>query len=95
MVGTNVVTEDGKLLGRVGEVHLSLETPRVTYRVAESTLQRFLGGGFYIAGDLPSAYSRDGVRMIVPPDTEERYAAESVDEAFGAPRQASHREAVR
>lgn len=95
VVGTNVVTEDGKLLGRVSEVHISLEMPRVVYRVTESTLQRFLGGGFYIAGDLPSAYSRDGVRMIVPPDTEERYAAESLDEAFGAPPQASHREAVR
>jgi uncharacterized protein YrrD len=95
IVGTNVVTEEGKLLGRIGEVHISLETPRVAYRVAESALQRFLGGGFYIAGDLPSAYSRDGVRMIVPPDTEEQYAAESLDDAFGAPRQASHREAAR
>jgi sporulation protein YlmC with PRC-barrel domain len=95
IVGTNIVTDEGKLLGRVSEVHISLETPRTVYRVTESTLQRFLGGGFYIAGDVPKAYSRDGVRMIVPADTEERYAVVIIDEAFGAQRQDAHQEAVR
>lgn len=95
IVGTNVVTEDGKLLGRVSEVHVSLEMPRAIYRVTESTLQRFLGGGFYIGGDLPSAYSRDGVRMIVPADTEEKYAVTTIDEAFGALRQDGHQESMR
>ena len=95
IVGTNVVTDEGKLLGRVSEVHISLEMPRAVYRVTESTLQRFLGGGFYIAGDLPSAYSRDGVRMIVPADTDERHAAVTIDEAFGARHQEARQEAVR
>lgn len=90
LVGTNVVTDEGKLLGRVSAVHISLETPRAIYRVTESTLQRFLGGGFYIAGDLPSTYSRDGVRLIVPADTEERYATASIGEAFGEARQYAH-----
>jgi hypothetical protein len=40
------------------------------YHVAESTLRRFIGVGFYIAGNVPRAYSPDGVRMIVPDDTE-------------------------
>ena len=95
IVGTNVVTVEGKLLGRVSEVHISLETPRVAYRVTESTLQRFFGGGFYIAGDLPSGYSRDGVRMIVPADTDERYAVTMVDEAFGARSQDARQESAR
>ena len=92
IVGTNVVTDEGELLGRVSEVHISLETPRTAYRVTGSTLQRFFGGGFYIAGDLPSGYSRDGVRMIVPVDTDERHAVTTVDEAFGTRRQDARQE---
>jgi sporulation protein YlmC with PRC-barrel domain len=91
IIGTNVVTDDGNLLGRVSEVHISLDIPCAVYCVAESTLQRFLGNGFYIAGDLPIAYSEDGVRLIVPADTEERYAVMTVNEAFGAQRQGAGR----
>jgi sporulation protein YlmC with PRC-barrel domain len=81
-VGTNVVTNDGKLLGRVSEVYISLDMSLSVYRVTESTLQKFWGGGFYIAGDLPSAYSQDGVRLIVPSDTEARHAVKTVNEAL-------------
>lgn len=81
IVGTNVVTEDGKLLGRVREVHILADRPRAVYRVAETTLQRFFGGGFYLAGDVPRSYSPDGARMIVPADVEQRHAASSVAEA--------------
>jgi sporulation protein YlmC with PRC-barrel domain len=95
VVGTNVVTDEGRFLGRVSEVHISLEEPRVAYRVTESTLQRFLGGGFYIPGDLPSGYSRDGVRMIVPAEIEDVYALSTVDEAFGARRPDARQEAAR
>jgi sporulation protein YlmC with PRC-barrel domain len=80
IIGSNVVTEDGKLLGRVSEIHVSKESPIVFYRIAESKLQRFLGGGFFIAGNLPRAYSPDGARLIVPQDTEEHYAASSLGE---------------
>jgi uncharacterized protein YrrD len=82
LVGTNVVTEDGKLLGRVREVHILADRPQAVYRVAESTLQRFFGGGFYLSGDVPRSYSPDGVRMIVPADTEQRHAASSLTEAI-------------
>lgn len=80
VVGTSVITETGKVLGRISEVYISIDRPIVCYRVAESTLQKFLGGGFYIPGDLPLAYSNDRVRMIVPPDTEEHYAFSSLNE---------------
>jgi len=82
IIGTNLVTEDGKLLGQVREVYILAERPQAVYRVAETTLQRFFGGGFYLAGDVPSSYSPDGVRMIVPADTEARYAASSLAEAI-------------
>lgn len=90
IIGTNIVTNEGKFLGRVSEVHISLEMPRAVYRVTESTLQRFMGGGFYIAGDLPHAYSQDGVRLIVPADTEDRYAVMIIDEVFGTGHHDAH-----
>jgi len=82
LVGANIVTEDGKLLGRVSEVYISTEQPQAVYHVAESTLQRFFGGGFYIAGNVPRAYSPDGVRMIVPDDTENSRAVASLAEVI-------------
>lgn len=81
IVGAIVVTEDGKLLGRVSEVHVSEKFQIAIYRVVESTLQRFFGGGFFLAGNLPLAYSLDGARMIVPSDTEDKHARPSLAEA--------------
>lgn len=88
LVGTNVVTDNGRLLGRINDVYVSTEQPRAAYRVAASQLQRFLGRGFFIAGDLPMAYSGDGVRMIVPAETEDKYALERVEDALNFARQA-------
>jgi sporulation protein YlmC with PRC-barrel domain len=82
LVGTNVVTEDGTLLGRVSEVFVSASEPRTALRVVESSIQQFFGGGFYMRGDVPSSYAPDGTRMIVPSDTREHRAAESADEAL-------------
>ena len=82
VVGTHLVTEEGRLVGRVSEVHVSTERPYVVYRVVESTLQKFFGGGFYMPADVVRAYSQDGVRMIVPMDVEDRYAASSLEDAM-------------
>jgi uncharacterized protein YrrD len=83
LTGTNVVSADGKLLGRVSDVYISLDHPRAAYHVTHSTLQRFFGGGFYLAADVPRAYSPDGARMIVPEDAEHRLAVSSPGEALG------------
>lgn len=83
LVGMNVVTEGGRLVGRVSEVYVSLRRPRIAYHIATSTIQRFLGGGFYLAGEVPTAYSQDGARIIVPEDTDERFAASSLEEISG------------
>jgi len=82
MIGSNVVTEDGNLLGRISEVYIRVDKPQAVYRVAESTLQKFFGGGFFLPGDAARSYAPDGTRMIVPADTEERYAASSLAEAL-------------
>lgn len=82
ILGINVVTEKGKLLGRICEVYISVESAQVFYRVAASTWQRLFGGGFFMAGDVPHAYSLDGLRLIVPADTEDHYVATSLIEAI-------------
>jgi uncharacterized protein YrrD len=81
MIGSNVVTEDGDLLGRISEVYIRVDKPQAIYRVAESRLQKFFGRGFFLAGDVARSFAPDGTRMIVPADTEERYAASSLAEA--------------
>jgi hypothetical protein len=67
LLNAYVVTDQGVLLGRVGEVCLCPSaTPQVFYYLVRSPLQRLLGRGFFIAGDAPYAYSRIGARLLVP-----------------------------
>src|SRR5512133_1350736 len=75
LVGVNVITEDGHLLGKISEVHVIVEQNLTIYRVSGSLLQRVFGGGFYIQGNHPVALSSDGVRLVVPADTETKHAA--------------------
>lgn len=82
MIGSNVVTEDGALLGRISEVYICVDRPQVVYRVTESRIQKLIGRGFFLRGDTARSYAPDGARMIVPADTEERYAASSLGEAL-------------
>ena len=82
MVGSNVVTEDGELLGRISEIYIRVDKPQAVYRVTESRIQKLFGGGFFLPGDAARSYSPDGARMIVPADTEGRYAASSLADAL-------------
>jgi sporulation protein YlmC with PRC-barrel domain len=82
MIGANVVTEDGRLLGRISDVYIRADQPRAVYRVAESTLQKFFGGGFFLPGNVPRSFAPDGARIIVPADTEDRHATSSLAEAL-------------
>jgi len=83
IVGTNVVTENGSLIGQVSDVYVAAERQDIVYHITESALQDIFGGGFYLAGNVPRAFSNDGMRMIVPADTAEHRAARSLDDAFG------------
>jgi uncharacterized protein YrrD len=82
IIGSNVVTEDGALLGRISEVYIRADKPQTVYRVAESTMQKIFGGGFFLPGGATRSYAPDGARMIVPTDAEDRYAVSSLAEAF-------------
>lgn len=80
IVGALVVTDRGTLLGRVSEVHVAIETRRIYYRVAKSEWQRLMGGGFFMAGDVPRAYFHRNRRLIVPADAQGRYAEKPLAE---------------
>jgi sporulation protein YlmC with PRC-barrel domain len=80
LVGVRLVTEDGRLAGSIVDVHLVPQAGIILYRVAESTIQRFMGRGFFLSADVALAFSPDGNRIIVPSDLEERYASKSIDE---------------
>jgi uncharacterized protein YrrD len=75
LLGASVVTEEGKLLGRVSEVYLHEEHLQVSYRITKSKFQRLWGGGFFLAGYVPLTWSSIGARLIVPADTSVRHAA--------------------
>jgi uncharacterized protein YrrD len=82
LVGTKVVTEDGKLLGHVSDVRLSEGWTKIVYRVSVSGGHIPFRGSFLLAGDVPHSYSRSGTRLIVPAGTEESYAIWSFGESL-------------
>jgi uncharacterized protein YrrD len=75
----NVVTQDGRLIGRIKEIYITPGTLDLHYRVAESTLQRLLGGGLFFPAAIPSSLSPDRKRFIVPVDFESKYARKSLE----------------
>jgi uncharacterized protein YrrD len=78
LVDSNVVTEDGDLLGRISEVYVSADSPLAIYRIAESRIKKFFGRGFFLPGDITRSYAPDGARIIVPADAVDRYATSSL-----------------
>jgi sporulation protein YlmC with PRC-barrel domain len=80
VVGANLVTEDGRRIGEVRELILLVEKGWTILRVGGNLIQKLFGGGYYLRGDLPSAFATDGARLIVPSNTEEAHAFGKVDD---------------
>lgn len=85
LLGVEVVTNQGKLLGRVLEVYATEDELRTVYRVAPSRLQLLFGGGFFMAGNLPCSWLEKGRRLIVTAETIERQTFSSLEEAAQCP----------
>lgn len=66
LIGSAVVSDNGKLLGRILEVYLTLHTHKAIYQIAGTGLRGILTRTGFIPGDVPSFYSCRGLRMIVP-----------------------------
>lgn len=84
LVGADVVTEDGKMLGRITDVFIQTEPMHVIYRVTKSLWQRLFDGGVYLIGNTVRTYSCLGGRLIVPANTKKRLAYRSLADSISA-----------
>jgi uncharacterized protein YrrD len=91
LIGVNVVTESGKLLGQVANIYVRLaETLLLIYEVRSSLLDKLLGHALYFPASQGRAISTDFARIVVADDTAEK-AANSLDalmtRLFGPPQE--------
>ena len=72
LIGVNVVTEGGKLLGQIAHVHIRLaETVLLIYEVRSSLLDKLLGHTLYFPATAGRAISGDFSRLVVTSDISE------------------------
>ncbi|MDQ3816961.1 MAG: PRC-barrel domain-containing protein [Acidobacteriota bacterium] len=70
LIGVNVVTEGGKLLGQIANVYIRLaETLLLIYEVRSSILDKLLGHSLYFLATNARAISGDFARIVVSEDT--------------------------
>ncbi|HKC66349.1 MAG TPA: PRC-barrel domain-containing protein [Pyrinomonadaceae bacterium] len=80
LIGVNVVTEGGKLLGQIANVYIRLaETLLLLYEVRSSILDKLLGHSLYFPATNSRAISGDFARIVVSEDT-----AEGADKSLNA-----------
>jgi uncharacterized protein YrrD len=91
LVGSNVVTGDGKLLGQVANIYLRLaERTLLIYEVRSSILDKLLGHALFFPAAEVRAISGDFTRLVVADDTAERAQnslAALAAQLFGPPRE--------
>jgi hypothetical protein len=81
LIGAQVITKTGKCLGRVIEVYVKEDDLQTIHRIVTSKLQQLFGGGVFITGSLPYAWSKMGARLIVSNESVEREVFASLEEA--------------
>jgi hypothetical protein len=77
LCGTSVVTDEGELLGRVGEVSVLADSKRTRLEVARAGWRRLVYPGFTLAGDAPHVHSLSGRRLIVADERRDSTQARS------------------
>jgi len=71
LIGSNVMTESGKLLGQVAHIYLRLsETVMLIYEVRSSILDKLLGHALFFPATQGRAISADYARIVVAEETE-------------------------
>jgi sporulation protein YlmC with PRC-barrel domain len=85
LLGSEVVTPNGDLLGHVLSVYIEPPGRQVFYRVFPSWAAVMMVGGFYLAARIPYFYSRVRRRLIVPAKTPNKYFHHSLAESAGQP----------
>jgi uncharacterized protein YrrD len=70
LVGAEVITEGGKVLGQVASVFMHLtEEPVIIYEVRSSILDKLLGRSLFFPASQGHAFSADDARLVVKEDT--------------------------
>jgi uncharacterized protein YrrD len=91
LIGVNVVTENGKLLGQLASINIHLaETVLLIYEVRSSLLDKLMGHALYFPATHGRALSKDFTRLVVSDDTAEKAAHSLNDLAarlFGPPKE--------
>jgi uncharacterized protein YrrD len=73
LIGVNVVTESGKLLGKIANVYMHLaETLLLIYEVRSSIIDKLLGHALFFPASQGLAVSGDFARIVVAEDTSEK-----------------------
>jgi uncharacterized protein YrrD len=91
LVGANVVTENGKLLGQIANVYFHLgETLLLIYEVRSSLLDKLLGHALFFPASQGRAISVDFARIVVADNTGE--TADNSLDALAARLFGPHRE---
>lgn len=92
LIGVNVVTESGKLLGQIASINIYLaETVLLIYEARSSLLDKLMGHALYFPATHGRALSSDFTRLVVVDDTAEKAAHSLPDLAaslFGPPKEA-------
>ena len=80
LIGTKIITENGKLLGQIRNVFVTLQPPPfVIYEIRESIFDKLLGREIFILASTGHALSSDGERLVVPEGTAETASASISD----------------
>lgn len=84
LMGINVVTESGNLIGKVADIHVRLSAPPVViYEVGETVLDRWLGRDFFIPASAGTALSSNAERIVISNEAAQG-AASSLRALFSA-----------
>ncbi|HSK72903.1 MAG TPA: hypothetical protein VK892_14475, partial [Pyrinomonadaceae bacterium] len=91
LLGTNVITEGGKLLGQIGNIYVRLMSPPIAiYEIRESVLDKLLGRNVFIFASAGTALSSNAERIVVP-DNVAAEAAPSLTELMNRTNQPAQR----
>ena len=94
LLGTNVITEGGKLLGQIGNIYVRLMSPPIAiYEIRESVLDKLLGRNVFIFASSGTALSSNAERIVVP-DNVAAGAAPSLTELMNRTNQPTQRNAA-
>ena len=73
VVGAEVITEGGKVLGQIANVFIHLvETPVMVYEARSSLLDKILGHALFFLASKGYAFSKGDARLVVENDTAEK-----------------------